>query len=99
MEFASLAQQYSPVDLGQGYPNLPPPRHVLQALADVALSEDPGVHQYADTYVCIAIGADHYYSLFVFEGHVASGTNLHKTRGNLLRHLHDLLVSTRASMK
>ncbi|XP_069795223.1 kynurenine--oxoglutarate transaminase 3-like isoform X2 [Narcine bancroftii] len=46
VEFTKLAAEPGVVNLGQGFPDLPPPSHLLEGLADAAVSENFMLHQY-----------------------------------------------------
>lgn len=46
VEYIQLALEHKPLNLGQGFPDYPPPSHVIKALEKVADSNDPIVHQY-----------------------------------------------------
>ncbi|KAL0850507.1 hypothetical protein ABMA28_012298 [Loxostege sticticalis] len=47
VEYIQLAADYKPkVNLGQGFPDFPPPQHVTQALGDIAAGENHLLHQY-----------------------------------------------------
>ncbi|ESO98371.1 hypothetical protein LOTGIDRAFT_213992 [Lottia gigantea] len=45
-EICSMAIENGAVNLGQGYPDFGPPEHVLEALSNVARSDNPLLHQY-----------------------------------------------------
>uniref|UniRef100_A0ACB8F155 Kynurenine--oxoglutarate transaminase 1 n=1 Tax=Sphaerodactylus townsendi TaxID=933632 RepID=A0ACB8F155_9SAUR len=46
VEFVKLASTYKTVNLGQGFPNFPPPAFVTEALMEVVSEKDPMMHQY-----------------------------------------------------
>ncbi|CAG2181407.1 unnamed protein product, partial [Oppiella nova] len=46
VEFIQLAQDYKPLNLGQGFPDFAAPQHVCKALADATLSQDVLLNQY-----------------------------------------------------
>ncbi|RZC40993.1 kynurenine--oxoglutarate transaminase 3, partial [Asbolus verrucosus] len=46
VEYIQLALEYKPLNLGQGFPDYPPPKYVTDALAQVANSENCLLHQY-----------------------------------------------------
>ncbi|XP_044262023.1 kynurenine aminotransferase [Tribolium madens] len=50
VEYIQLAADYKPLNLGQGFPDYPPPKHVTDALADVAKSPNCLLHQYTRGY-------------------------------------------------
>ncbi|CAH0552677.1 unnamed protein product [Brassicogethes aeneus] len=45
-EYIKLAAAYKPLNLGQGFPDYPPPSYVTDALKEVACSENNFLHQY-----------------------------------------------------
>lgn len=47
-EYVELAAKYKPLNLGQGFPDYPPPRYVTEALMNVAAdaANNPLLHQY-----------------------------------------------------
>ncbi|EFX81839.1 hypothetical protein DAPPUDRAFT_317235 [Daphnia pulex] len=49
-EFSNLAVKHDPVNLGQGFPDFAPPKHVTDALADVAKEDNILLHQYTRGY-------------------------------------------------
>ncbi|XP_037956045.1 kynurenine--oxoglutarate transaminase 3 isoform X2 [Teleopsis dalmanni] len=49
-EYIALAMQYKPLNLGQGFPDEAPPSYVMDALADIAKSENPMMQQYTRGY-------------------------------------------------
>lgn len=51
MEYIQLALEHKPLNLGQGFPDFPPPDYVVEALANVARDDDPMYHQYTRGYV------------------------------------------------
>ncbi|CAG2116186.1 unnamed protein product, partial [Medioppia subpectinata] len=46
VEFIQLAQDYKPLNLGQGFPDFAAPSHVRKALSDATLSDDFLLNQY-----------------------------------------------------
>ncbi|PFX30386.1 kynurenine--oxoglutarate transaminase 3-like isoform X2 [Stylophora pistillata] len=46
VEFTALARNYKAVNLGQGFPDMPPPHFVKEALGRVATSSDFAINQY-----------------------------------------------------
>ncbi|CAG2101051.1 unnamed protein product [Medioppia subpectinata] len=49
LEFDDLVAQYNPIDIGNGFPNYNPPKHLLDALRDVTANDTSWrLHQYAD---------------------------------------------------
>ncbi|CAH0405753.1 unnamed protein product [Chilo suppressalis] len=47
VEYIQLAAEYKPaVNLGQGFPDYPPPEHVTKALAEIATGDNPLLNQY-----------------------------------------------------
>ncbi|CAG9783256.1 unnamed protein product [Diatraea saccharalis] len=47
VEYIQLAAEYKPaVNLGQGFPDYPPPGHVTKALAEIATGDNPLLNQY-----------------------------------------------------
>lgn len=46
VEYIQLALDYKPLNLGQGFPDYPPPSYVTEALADVANGSNCLLHQY-----------------------------------------------------
>ncbi|XP_063000555.1 kynurenine--oxoglutarate transaminase 1 isoform X2 [Elgaria multicarinata webbii] len=50
VEFASLAATYKAVNLGQGFPNFPPPDFVREALVEVVGGNDTSIHQYTQAF-------------------------------------------------
>lgn len=51
VEYIQLALDYKPLNLGQGFPDFPPPSYVPEALAAVAKDENAMLHQYTRGYV------------------------------------------------
>lgn len=45
-EYIQLAQQYKPLNLGQGFTDYPVPSYITQAMASTANSDNPLLHQY-----------------------------------------------------
>merc|ERR1712002_591443 len=50
VEFGKLAVENKACNLGQGFPDFSPPERVVSALAIVANSDNPFMHQYARSY-------------------------------------------------
>jgi hypothetical protein len=50
-EYAQLAEDHNALDLGQGFPDYPPPTGIGEILAEVALSNNSLIHQYTRDYV------------------------------------------------
>ncbi|KAJ8936809.1 hypothetical protein NQ314_012163 [Rhamnusium bicolor] len=46
VEYIQLALEYKPLNLGQGFPDYPPPEYITNALSKVANGENYMVHQY-----------------------------------------------------
>ncbi|KAJ8980218.1 hypothetical protein NQ317_010214 [Molorchus minor] len=46
-EYAQLAEEYKPVNLGLGFPDFSPPKFITDALSEVLKSNNPYLHQYA----------------------------------------------------
>jgi kynurenine--oxoglutarate transaminase/cysteine-S-conjugate beta-lyase/glutamine--phenylpyruvate transaminase len=46
VEYIQLALEHKPLNLGQGFPDYPPPKYVTDALAQVANSDNCLIHQY-----------------------------------------------------
>lgn len=46
VEYIQLALEYKPLNLGQGFPDYPPPKYVTDALSAVATGDNYMVHQY-----------------------------------------------------
>ncbi|XP_018576405.1 kynurenine--oxoglutarate transaminase 3 [Anoplophora glabripennis] len=45
-EYIQLSLEYKPLNLGQGFPDFPPPKYVTDALSQVATGDNCMVHQY-----------------------------------------------------
>lgn len=50
VEFIDLAIKHKPLNLGQGFPDFAPPKHVTDALADVTKGDNILLHQYTRGY-------------------------------------------------
>lgn len=50
-EYVALALQYQPLNLGQGFTDYPVPQYITDALASVAKSPNPLIHQYTRGFV------------------------------------------------
>ncbi|KAJ8936107.1 hypothetical protein NQ318_022929 [Aromia moschata] len=46
VEYIQLALEYKPLNLGQGFPDYPAPKYVIDALSEVASGENYMIHQY-----------------------------------------------------
>lgn len=46
LEYMALAQEYKPINLGQGFPDYSPPKEIFKDLADIALSDNVLLNQY-----------------------------------------------------
>lgn len=56
VEYIQLASEYKPaVNLGQGFPDYPPPAHVTKALAEIATGENHLLNQYTRGFVSFII--------------------------------------------
>lgn len=52
VEYIQLAAEYKPaVNLGQGFPDFPPPDHVVKSLSDITAPENFIYNQYTRGYV------------------------------------------------
>lgn len=51
VDLIDLAMKYKPLNLGQGFPDFAPPKHVTDALADVAKGDNILLQQYTRGYV------------------------------------------------
>jgi hypothetical protein len=51
VEYIQLALEHKPLNLGQGFPDYPPPKYVTDALAQVANSDNCLIHQYTRGFV------------------------------------------------
>ncbi|XP_023015012.2 kynurenine aminotransferase [Leptinotarsa decemlineata] len=49
-EYAQLAADYKPINLGQGFPDFPPPKYIMQTLSEVSGGENYMIHQYTRGY-------------------------------------------------
>lgn len=49
VEYIQLALEYKPLNLGQGFPDYPPPKYVTDALVEVASNRN--LHQYTRGFV------------------------------------------------
>ncbi|XP_074025760.1 kynurenine aminotransferase-like [Leptinotarsa decemlineata] len=45
-EYIQMAIDYKPLNLGQGFPDYPPPQYIMDTLSNVAVGEDYMLHQY-----------------------------------------------------
>ncbi|CAH1101417.1 unnamed protein product [Psylliodes chrysocephalus] len=45
-EYIQMAIDYKPLNLGQGFPDYPPPQYIMDTLGQVATKSDPILHQY-----------------------------------------------------
>ncbi|UYV73910.1 CCBL2 [Cordylochernes scorpioides] len=56
VEFIQLALEHQPVNLGQGFPDMAAPAHVIQALADAATgSRSVALNQYTRGFSCVDV--------------------------------------------
>lgn len=46
-----MAIDYKPLNLGQGFPDYPPPQYIMDTLGQVATKSDPILHQYTRGFV------------------------------------------------
>ncbi|KAH3799290.1 kynurenine--oxoglutarate transaminase 3-like isoform X2 [Dreissena polymorpha] len=50
VEFGKLSADYKALNLGQGFPDYHPPRHVLDIFAKLVVGDNPLIHQYTRSY-------------------------------------------------
>lgn len=53
VEFIEVAAKTKALNLGQGFPDYPPPKYVTEALQTVACSDNHLLNQYTRGYVCL----------------------------------------------
>ena len=68
VEYIQLALEHKPLNLGQGFPDYPPPRYVTDTLAEVANSDNCLIHQYTRGFV-IVFNLSSFKWLKIFQGH------------------------------
>ncbi|KAG5872517.1 hypothetical protein JTB14_026883 [Gonioctena quinquepunctata] len=49
-EYAQLAAVHKPINLGQGFPDFPPPKYIMETLSEVAGGKNYMIHQYTRGY-------------------------------------------------
>lgn len=53
VDLIDLAMKHKPLNLGQGFPDFAPPKHVTDALAEVAMGDNILLQQYTRGYVIL----------------------------------------------
>nr|XP_023012542.1 acyl-coenzyme A thioesterase 13-like [Leptinotarsa decemlineata] len=81
-----MAIDYKPLNLGQGFPDYPPPQYIMDTLSNVAVGEDYMLHQYTRGFLKILNLSDGKCSaeLKVEEEHLSPWDTLHGGMSALL---------------